>query len=67
MTHGETELQIRLRRANEALAYAKQKEDEARKALRSAEDSRRAAKARRDELFLAVEQEEYQCRRRAAE
>jgi hypothetical protein len=46
----ETELQIRLRRAKEALAYAIDRESEARRALRSAEESRRAAKEKYEAL-----------------
>jgi hypothetical protein len=61
----ETELQIRLRRAKEALAYAIDRENEARRALRSAEESRRAAKERYDALFIEEEQAEVR-RRKAA-
>ena len=64
MSH-ETELQIRLRRAKEALAYAVDKESEARRVLRSAEESRRVAKEKYETLFLEEEQAEVG-RRRAA-
>lgn len=57
MSH-ETELQIRLRRAKEALAYAVDKESEARRILRSAEESRRSAKEKYEGLFLEEEQAE---------
>ena len=64
MSH-ETELQIRLRRAKEALAYAVDKESEARRVLRSAEESRRVAKEKYEALFLEEEQAEVG-RRKAA-
>ena len=64
MSH-ETELQIRLRRAKEALAYAVDKESEARRVLRSAEESRRVAKEKYETLFLEEEQAEVS-RRKAA-
>ena len=64
MSH-ERELQIRLRRAKEALAYAVEKESEARRALRSAEESRRVAKEKYEALFLEEEQAEVG-RRKAA-
>lgn len=64
MSH-ETELQIRLRRAKEALAYTVDKESEARRTLRSAEESRRVAKERYEALFLEEEQAETS-RRKAA-
>ena len=54
----ETDLQIRLRRAKEALSYALDKESEARRTLLRAEESRRAAKEKYDTLFLEEEQEE---------
>lgn len=54
----ETELQIRLRRAKEALAYASEKESEARRILRSAEESSRVAKEKYEALFLEEEQAE---------
>lgn len=57
MNH-ETALQIRLRRAKEALAYAVNKESEARRALHSAEESRRTAKEKYEALFLEEEQAE---------
>ena len=57
MSH-ETELQIRLRRAKEALAYAVEKESEARSTLRGAEESRRVAKEKYEALFLEEEQAE---------
>lgn len=61
----ETELQIRLRRAKEALAYAADKESEARRVLRSAEESRRVAKEKYEALFVEEEQAEV-ARRNAA-
>lgn len=61
----ETELQIRLRRAKDALAYAIDKESEARRILRSAEESRRIAKGKYEALFLEEEQAEVG-RRKAA-
>ena len=64
MSH-ETELQIRLRRAKEALAYAVDKESVARRTLRSAEESRRVAKEKYEALFLEEEQAEVG-RRKAA-
>lgn len=54
----ETELQIRLRRAKAALDYAIDKESEARRVLRSAEESRRIAKEKYELLFLEEEQAE---------
>jgi len=57
MSH-ETELQIRLRRAKEALAYAVDKESEARRILCSAEESRLVAKEKYEALFLEEEQAE---------
>ena len=58
----ETELQTRLRRAKEALAYARDEESQARDLLRSAEESRRRAKEKYDALFLGEEQAEVQRR-----
>ena len=55
----ETELQFRLRKAKESLEYAIDKESEARHALIRAEESRRAAKARYESLFLEEEKAEY--------
>ncbi len=57
MNH-ETELQIRLRRAEEALAYAVEEESEVRHALRIAEESRRVAKEKYEALFVEEEQAE---------
>ena len=57
MNHA-TELQIRLRKAKEALNYATEKESEARRSLAVAEASRRAAKDKFDALFLKEEQTE---------
>ena len=59
----ETELQIRLRRAKEALSYANDKESEARRILRSAEESRRVAKEKYESLFIEEEQAEVQRRK----
>jgi hypothetical protein len=53
----ETELQARLRRAKEALDYAKDKENEARRILREAEDSKLAAKKRYEDLFTKAQEE----------
>ena len=64
MNH-ETELQIRLRRAKEALAYAVENEREARRALRGAEEARRVAKEKYEALFLEEEHAEV-CRRKTA-
>lgn len=61
----ETELQIRLRRAKEALTYAQEKESEARQALRAAEDSRRIAKEKYEALFLEEEHAEVKRRKSA--
>lgn len=61
----ETELQIRLRRAKDALAYALDKESEARRVLRSAEESRRLAKEKYETLFLEEEQAEAKRRKDA--
>lgn len=54
----ETDLQVRLRRAKESLAYATDKENEARRALRSAEEYRRIAKEKYEALFSEEEQAE---------
>lgn len=63
----ETELQVRLRRAKESFEYAKERENQARRELASAEETRRIAKERYEELFLAEEQEECKRLRHAAE
>lgn len=55
----ETVTQIRLRRAKEALDYAREKEDIARKELASAVESRKALKKTYDKLFMSEENEEY--------
>ena len=47
----ETETQIRLRRATEALAAYRSEENEARKALAAAVESTRKAKEKMEELF----------------
>lgn len=57
MNH-ETEDQTRVRRASEALAACRERENEARKALASAVESTKRAKERHEELFLAAEQRE---------
>lgn len=54
----ETENQSRLRRAKEALAYARERESELRKSLNDAVHATRLAKERHDELFLAEERAE---------
>lgn len=59
----ETEQQIRLRRAKDALTTCREKEAEARQVLARAVESTRNAKERYQELFLAEEQAE-QSRRR---
>ena len=58
----ETETQTRLRRAKEALAQAIEQENEARRALRRAEESRKLMKEKYEALFLKEEQEEVQRR-----
>lgn len=60
--NNETELQFLVRNAKEAFERAKDRENEARRALRDAEDTRRRAKERYEELFL----EEEQLQRRAS-
>lgn len=54
----ETELQIRLRNAKEALSSAAEKEIEALRSLRSAEESRRLAKEKYEALFEKEDQAE---------
>ena len=54
----ETENQIRLRRAKEALAAARDRESTARRALAEATESVKAAKDRYEELFMAEERAE---------
>jgi hypothetical protein len=51
----ETENQIRLRRAKEALAAARDREAIARRALADATESVKSAKERYEELFMAEE------------
>lgn len=58
MTHTETENQIRLRRAKDALASYRAAETEARRALTSAIESTKRAKERFEELFLKEQQAE---------
>jgi hypothetical protein len=55
----ETDTQIRLRRAKEALAAAREAESRAITARSEAAETRRRAKERYDELFLREVQEEY--------
>lgn len=64
MTHAQTDTQIRLRRAKEALASAREAEATARKALHDAMQASARAKERHDELFLLEEREECQRRKR---
>lgn len=59
----ETETQTRLRRAKEALARAIEQENEARRELRRAEESRKLLKEKYEVLFLQEEQEEVQRRK----
>ncbi len=54
----ETENQIRLRRAKEALAYARDREAIARRALADATESVKSAKERYEELFMGEEKAE---------
>lgn len=54
----ETEDQTRLRRAKEALAQYRQREDEARKALAAAVESTKRAKEKYEEMYLAEEKRE---------
>jgi hypothetical protein len=58
----ETENQIRLRRAKEALSAAKEIADNTRRALIDADSSFKRAREKYEELFLIEEQEE--CKRR---
>lgn len=51
----ETESQMRLRRAKEALEYARECANSARKQLRDADESARIAKERYEEAFMANE------------
>ena len=54
----ETENQIRLRRAKEALAVARDRETIARRAMADATESLKSAKDRYEELFMAEERAE---------
>lgn len=54
----ETELQVRLRRAKDALAACRETEAELRRKLTEAIDSTKRAKDRYDELFIAEDQAE---------
>ena len=54
----ETENQIRLRRAKEALAAARDRETIARRAMADATESVKSAKDRYEELFMAEEKAE---------
>jgi len=54
----ETENQIRLRRAKEALAAARDRETIARRAMADATESVKSAKDRYEELFMAEERAE---------
>lgn len=54
----ETENQTRLRRAKDALAFARETETSARKALSDAVEATKRAKERYEDLFLAEEQAE---------
>ena len=54
----ETENQIRLRRAKEALAAARDRETIARRAMADATESVKSAKARYEDLFMAEEKAE---------
>ena len=54
----ETENEIRLRHAKEALAAARDRESIARRALAEATESVKAAKERYEDLFMAVERAE---------
>lgn len=64
MTH-ETDTQLRLRRAKESMARAREAESVARKALCDAVQASARAKERYEELFILEEREE--CQRRKAE
>lgn len=55
MKTNETEKQVRLRRAKEAVAACRDAENEARKALAAAIESTRKANEKYNELFLAEE------------
>lgn len=59
----ETENQVRLRRAKDALSEAIEKESEARQALRRAEESRKLLKEKYEAIFLQEEQEEVRRRK----
>jgi hypothetical protein len=54
----ETENQIRLRRAKEAVSACRFVESEARKALASAVESTKQAREKYEELFMAEEKQE---------
>lgn len=54
----ETETQIRLRSANEALASCRAKENELRKALAAAMESTRRTKEKAEELFMQDQDEQ---------
>lgn len=58
MTQIETETQVRLRRAKDALEAARTKELDATQALNEARKSKERAKERYSELFAKAEQEE---------
>ena len=62
MTMRETETETRLRRATEALAAAREAENEARRALASAVQTTARAKERYSELFERWQQEEVKSR-----
>jgi hypothetical protein len=61
----ETENQVRLRRAKEALAAARDRESIARRALADATEAVISAKGRYGELFMAEEKAEAERRRQA--
>ena len=61
----ETEDQIRLRRAKEALQACQMQENQARKALADAVSTTKRARERHEELFLAEEKQEVARRQQA--
>jgi hypothetical protein len=61
----ETENQMRLRRAKESLATARERESIARRAFADATESLKAAKERYEDLFMAEEKAEATRRRQA--
>lgn len=52
-----------LRKAKESLEYAREKEREARRALRAAEETRKTLKAKYERLFRECDQKAYQRRK----